>query len=1170
MPNPKNLKEYYLQQRALFQPVLDAPHPNYLDLKVPLQQIHNHIDQLFIANDHKAQVDAQIHEALKTLSDDALKALYAKISNPKTDKRVTEDFFLSQIRSDHSALLLNESLTGRSLEELLDFYDKALGPEKVQTLIHTPIRPHPLSTEFKEPMTYQPYAEDIENLRKKFTDPKDPAKNQELDALLQKVSASLEEVQPKLLLRIDGARTLTSAPGYESVDNVNGRRADQMQGNGLKSLGKGAFKDLVVPEPGADGRPTFSLLDDGQYPNPMTQEQLQNLETLSADPKVGMSSETRSVVKELSGYLEEMQYMQHSGAALTGQNFPMSRPTAENNTYLPAEEGIKYYAFRPLHNRKAELIAAVKAGDLERVRQAQENYEKTERTLDKIMGLLKSDRVSQEPLFSPNVESTRSTTGDLPEKYLLDTTNQRKLNSIYVAFVSLKNAGLSLEDLCADPAGTARKIGQQYLATNGVNARPESIGATLQHVMQGANDQGNAGLAYLTAWTLFEASMLRGISGLIGLEKDPAKAGEFMAAFHLGMRQATLDVRKEEKRYNTISEANTGHSRKAVGMRGVIYQNAALRPLKGDDALNMEQLVDRLGQPDQLLVPGIHPKNAAPDQIRYAWQNEKDALNQYADGSRLYDWTELASRNRKVLEDAAQEQKNSATYRHRFDPDLYLIHAFHAQSRLAKNAGLHGENSPDFEAFRQSVRNTYTLAKDPDIAAILKMGAVLMDDPKAYDFLQTGKQDQIVKSDSPEYRDMKRSLAKVQKVKELITGGDPTKLEELYNSEFSKDLEKAKEDAFTYVRLKYKNGTKRSFHYASGERRAQEGLQNYRKLLQLQSDMGLLSPAQKIYEEARMELLQNRSDRHYLYGGAGKAALAKMLYAKSYLEAGIPAEHQQEAFSQQKLQAGVNKLLSVNLQPFRNPAELETLADQALEHKGLFAEAVNRRATGLQTSYNNLMAKPRLKEAVHNCALGFAMDQACTELRIDHSMQSYSAKNPEIRRKAETIMKDPIFQESIRMLTKGKTAEEIRKLHKPAGLDNTAEGQQDFYKCKLIAKYERRCACIAAEASLRHKNPDKEPTQAEIDKAAEAFRKDQRFQKLVQEKEQAFHNPQDFENATNKLNFAEHRTQFLGELSQRFTAPVIQPQNNGNVLQNSEILAPGPQGQGGLQPGGSH
>ena len=104
----------------------------------------------------------------------------------------------------------------------------------------------------------------------------------------------------------------------------------------------------------------------------------------------------------------------------------------------------------------------------------------------------------------------------------------------------------------------------------------------------------------------------------------------------------------------------------------------------------MEQLVDRLGQPDQLLVPGIHPKNAAPDQIRYAWQNEKDALNQYADGSRLYDWTELASRNRKVLEDAAQEQKNSATYRHRFDPDLYLIHAFHAQSRLAKNAGLHG------------------------------------------------------------------------------------------------------------------------------------------------------------------------------------------------------------------------------------------------------------------------------------------------------------------------------------------------------------------------------------------------------------------------------------------------------------------------------------------------
>ena len=370
------LKEYYLQQKAIFQSVLDAPKPNYLDVeKVSDQDIEDYITNYTIANDHKNQIHRNIHTALKTLTDDQLKAVYAKLKRPEGNKRFTEARFLDLVHGEATDTLLGTSGFGCTLEDMLDVYGEALGPEKVNGIVNTPIQPHPMSPDYKESKVYSPYETEIQALRDKFTHTADAAKNAENEKLLQKVSATLQNVKPEVLNAFDGPRSNANVPGYESYDNIVGRRVNVRQGQGLQTLGDGQFKDAVKPAFSGDGIPDFEILSTTQYPNPMSAEQAQALDKLSADPKVGLSEDTRQAVRELSQRLDELHFERVSGAPLSGQIFPLHKPEKPDDMYYPNEEGFKYYAFRPVVTAKWKLVAAVKRGDLEEVRQAMEAYD---------------------------------------------------------------------------------------------------------------------------------------------------------------------------------------------------------------------------------------------------------------------------------------------------------------------------------------------------------------------------------------------------------------------------------------------------------------------------------------------------------------------------------------------------------------------------------------------------------------------------------------------------------------------------------------------------------------------------------------------------------------------------------------------------------------------------
>ena len=122
-----------------------------------------------------------------------------------------------------------------------------------------------------------------------------------------------------------------------------------------------------------------------------------------------------------------------------------------------------------------------------------------------------------------------------------------------------------------------------------------------------------------------------------------------------------------------------------------------------------------------------------------------------------------------------------------------------------------------------------------------------------------------------------------------------------------------------------------------------------------------------------------------------------------------------------------------------------------------------------------------------------------------------------------------------------------------AALDRSASGQTELEKNEVALKYEKRCAAVAAEATLRRKNEGREPTQEEIDKYAAAIRKDQRFQAFMQEKESKLADGAAYNKAINALNFEDSRNQFLMEMAQKVTEPI--PQQHAPI-ENQPLAAP--------------
>ena len=1195
---PALLHEYYKKNFLEARAQLLANAPDHLNAAVSDRLIHEHVLKLMdLDNRERAFLDNVTAGAAKLKDEELIQVHRSLLPLPRvpvqpsasagkdalaayeTDKRrydralEREQSFIQELRRGNSHVLDSIYIGDDEeipAEKILAALGEALGPAAEKAILETPLKLPMLYPDLPAERTWQPRKEEIDALIEKHTHSGDRTRDAENRRLLDRAGQILENIKPEVLEAVNDSFNASPKGGF-SVDSIVEGRAGTAIHRGLELLdSKGLFTDISAPTYTTNtGAPMHNGTTD-TLNRPLRQEDWAVLDTLKDSEGFGLSQATREALVSIENHMKQLDYRSKASRLLNSNLFPPFRPTEEGQKYVHWEQAYKYYAFSPVTNAKIAVGQAVLSGNLEAIAAAVKEYDRVEAITDAMMQTLRSDRLSDEPFYSSNVNSTRSTTRLIPAKYVLDYTNHNKLNSLNVLYSSLQNAKLSVRDLMDDPVGVCEKLADQFLQAGGLDGRPDSIGAALQNGMKGHRVQSPSG-TIAASWDQNCLGLFRGLVGIAGLEKDPDRRNKFLAAAHMGLMRATLRIQKEQDLYNTEQQVVNSPTVAGRAMRGVIYQTAALAPETGEKRFNLRSLIEDFSEPlstrpaeagppqpdeprgikpedypeppNSTGIPSTTQKNN-PDQAHtYSWWKGHAAVQAMVRDTDHVDYRELAGRNAKVLAEAAQEMQFSGSFDSEFVPDLYLLYAWSAQSRLLDNADRAGRTGPDVERFRKSLTETWKLAETPSAKAALYLAA----NRDALDLLKQGRDGQPTLRDSGEYTDMKDSLDQLLAVHRRLMTGNPENITSVYSRDMDKKLEAAKQNAFRYVRRKMKNGSKplKKFVYESGVNRAEEGLALWKKLGQTQDELGLRSPAQKLLDESREALLQNRADPAWVEKD-GLKTLAKLLYADSLIQAGMPPEEQKSCLTGAKLESGAQAICE-QLAAEKKLWDKNGPVTHALRQDESFRRFADKWAVPMKEAYDKKLAPARLAQAKRDVAKGYALDLACKELGVGDTSPLRTEKYGFLDRTAEEIMKRPDFREVMERMTEGKTLEAVKKLHplaRPFFGNATGTVPTRYAHTVQTLAYEKRCAALAAEASLRcgGKKPGQKQIgqnqidRKKIDQLADTLRKNPDFRRFIADKVRD-RNPDEVETMVKELAKPEIQRSTVEEITGKVNPP---------------------------------
>ena len=1082
---PKSLKEYYREKDLEFnEAIKNIPKPDFTRPGSTYSESFDYATKMGEIDYKRNALRSSIVNALNdNLTDEQLGAIYDKLHNDNMDERITKRYFISRVRERRTANFSRAFTT--SVDNVLDAFEEALGPEQTKKIVEAPLLA-PNDPANNDKRIVKPMQGRLDELEQEYNaKEKDPVKQQEMQQVLKRASVCLEDPDPALLAYYDKVydqrQELTGFQFKTVLDHMPSVKVD----SGIKKLAGGKFADTMVRETNSDGSPRYDPQSVSQFGRPLSEEDKKELSDISKDRDTGLSQDTIDAVNELSEKFDALDYSTHANnVPMRSKDFPTLKHPGKDDVCYANEQGRKYYAFWPLVYTKMQLRRAVIEGDLDKVRELTDKYEQQDRHMQSMMDIVHSDKLSSDASFSGNVNSTRSDTGLMPEKYATDYIGHNKLNSLYEIHAFSKNTGISAEELAKDPYGTAIKATDNYFKVNGLDGRDDSIGEALAlNTKQFRGSDPTGQLMYGSYTSDIVNTMQRGQAGILALEKDPEKQAQYLVLANLGVMEATKTALKERDLQNALYYvfspvsnsfgAQTTKEQLATRnqQRHAIYANAAILPETGPDRFNMRKIAESIAK------TGEHADDWKQDLSVEDWIN----------GTKPVDYAMLATRNEKLIRDFEHEQDATGCYHNKFNKDEYLRCAFRAHSALLKNAPEEVKNTKGFRDFKKSVLNMYKLADSPETKAILKFGAMQLEGKDPLDLLKTGTDGQLKFWDSSEYKQMKESVGKIKTHIERLQSRDYSEFNKTSASDLPEALQSAADDTYEYLRLKLDNGNKAGFHYTSGEQRAKESLQTLRSVRAAQDELGLRSPARKMYEDAQLELLLHRGDRAWMEKN-GPAMLANMLYAKGYMESGIPEEEQAKLFEQNK-HAGVRNMLNSKvIDIHRKEMTMQHLYDSALEDSEPFKGYAEDFGKGLGKKYNE--AYPPEKKEIRENREKFAMKYAASKLGTGPSSINYSERNKDLMDKTKEVLKDQNFKDAMRYMESGRMDRQLPD--DPTELSSDKMTEMRFDAAFATVAYEKHCAEITSRAMLKSQGIE-EPSREQINNAGKILRKDPRF-----------------------------------------------------------------------------
>ena len=1049
--------------------------PDEKDRKVTHQELYDFVTAKRTASYAVSGLCKRVSERLGRLSEEELGALYDKIKKPEAPKPeapepeagkrgrqaqgkkplTREDFVRNLKTGARPGMLFNADNFGLGMGDLLKAYEDAMGPAAAEEIVSLPDPVAPMDPRFPN-KNHRPLQDKVEVAKNRLTKGLSAQEAKPIQELMAEVDRCLEVADPEAQEFVhmtytgdvkDGNRTVE----YESVLN---NRSGNLTKEGFDLLAGGRFRDKVRSVVKRDNTFSFEIGDTDRLNGPLSEEDRRVLAEESTDPDAGLSQDTLDAVEEIGKQMDKLDYLSGGASPMRYAEVQLRPSETGDEAIYGSEDDGKLYAFAPLHVARQALVNALESGSVEEIRRRVENYREKERIFQSMMDTIHSEKLSQEPIASANVESTRDAVTTLPGQYTLDYMGHHKLNSLYINYGFAKNTNNSMKERARDPYGSMMKAAQTFADATGPDARTPNIGSNLALCMRAYH--GGVEATVMGTWRFsLEGGMGRGVLGVAGLEKDPQRRAKYLARANLASLAATKQIEDVLiKRTEVLDDVLTGKAQNSRAKRQAIYRNAAIRPEQGPEAFSMSKIVDEFSK------TGAQAED---------WKRNLDT-EFFANGSSMYvDLKELAGRNRKLLADAQREQIRSGTYNTHFDPDEYLLNAFQQQSRLLEKIAERPVKPEGWAELRDSVLKTHELAEDPDIRASLALGAELVKDKDFLSLLKTDKGDQIQKGDSDEYRRMREKLDGIRDAVSALKTGDPAKMNALYDHNMIDSIAEAKASAFDYYRLKLKDGTKTSFWYKSGQKRAEEGRKVFQTLQKFQKEHGLLSPAQERWENARMTLLEHRSDPNWSKEDRDRT-LCELIYTRSILDAGIPAEHQGSLLEAGRVERGYRKIKNDFLDRFEERDAIDQLMNEAIQDNKNFHRRINPMATSWSSAYEKQMAPKRLEAERQRFRRNYALTLACSELSIRSNMPSFTGENPDVAKRADEILKRPLFRETMERIMAGKVLATLQRENEGTLGGCSGDREANYRQVSQTIRYERKCAALAVDNMYRLQN----------------------------------------------------------------------------------------------------
>ena len=368
---------------------------------------------------------------------------------------------------------------------------------------------------------------------------------------------------------------------------------------------------------------------------------------------------------------------------------------------VPTEESGKVYGYRKLMDARTQLDEAVTAGNIDRIREANAEYNVQYDNVKFVQNMIKK-MFPNLPSVPPNVDSNRN--GNIPVEFMMDPNAESVMNSLYLLGNYCKKAGISIEEMLDNPIKETEKAVAGMVSRNGFNAKCSQF----RNVAQAFNFYADYPLDGTPVTDIFGVNSsyfgaIRPLEGIVHLEGDRNLRNDLNRQLILTGELVESIGYEEQELTETIKKFNRENQ----------YGEAANRRFRE----GIKSALLSGGKLEKKYLPMVEYDDFGaekPDAVNYA--SELDAKGKYADLTRVFNENLEDAAENTIMAGILEETLFDYLTAHPEDMEKQEYKRFEKLALSAKeDLGIESDRAAQYLQFKENYR-----LRTADLSAALK------------------------------------------------------------------------------------------------------------------------------------------------------------------------------------------------------------------------------------------------------------------------------------------------------------------------------------------------------------------------------------------------------------------------------------------------------------------